>query len=155
MHHDTFDLKILSELQKDGRLTNNELCERVGLSPSQCSRRRTRLEKEGTIQSYHAHLNPGSLGLGFMVIITVTLHTHTRDNAKQFSRLIGQHPEVLEAYSLTGDMDYTLKVATANLEELSRFLNNILLPHPSVQHVKSSIVLETLKEFSGLPLPTV
>jgi DNA-binding Lrp family transcriptional regulator len=149
---DKFDLRLLQELQKDGRLTNNELGERIALSPSQCSRRRTRLESEGYIRGYQANLDRQKLGLEMLVVISVTLATHNRDNAQRFSQLISGLPEVLEAYALTGEMDYHLKVATRGLNDLSRFVNDILLPHESVQHVKTSIVLDTLKTFEGLPV---
>jgi Lrp/AsnC family leucine-responsive transcriptional regulator len=149
---DMFDLRLLQELQRDGRLTNNELGERIALSPSQCSRRRTRLESEGFIRGYQAHLDRQKLGLDMLVVISVTLATHNRDNARRFSQLINGLPEVLEAYALTGEMDYHLKVATRGLTDLSRFVNDVLLPHESVQHVKTSIVLDTLKTFEGLPV---
>ncbi|WDZ76170.1 Lrp/AsnC family transcriptional regulator [Ensifer adhaerens] len=150
---DGFDLKILSELQRDGHLTNNELSERIALSPSQCSRRRTRLEAEGYITGYQAQINRQKLGLDLMVVISVTLATHNRDNAKRFGKLVSSLPEVLEAYALTGEMDYHLRVVTPDLAGLSRFVNDVLLPHDSVQHVKTSIVLETLKSFEGVPIP--
>lgn len=149
---DQLDLKLLAELQKDGRLTNNELSDRVALSPSQCSRRRARLEAEGFIRGYHAHIDREKLGLGLMVVISVTLATHNRDNAKRFGKLLSGLPEVLEAYSLTGEMDYHLKVVTKDLADLSRFVNDVLLPHDSVQHVKTSIVLNVLKDFEGLAI---
>jgi DNA-binding Lrp family transcriptional regulator len=149
---DGFDLKILRELQRDGRLTNNELGERIALSPSQCSRRRTRLEADGYIRGYQANLDHQKVGLDLLVVISVTLATHNRDNAQRFAQLINDLPEVLEAYALTGEMDYHLKVATRGLSDLSRFVNDVLLPHDSVQHVKTSIVLDTLKNFGGLPL---
>ena len=149
---DSFDLKILDALQKDGRLTNNELAERIALSASQCSRRRSRLEAEGYIQGYQARLNRQKIGLDLLVVVSVTLATHNRDNARRFAALVNDLPEVLEAYALTGEMDYHLKVATRGLSSLSRFVNDVLLPHDSVQHVKTSIVLDTLKQFEGLPL---
>ncbi len=149
---DRFDRKILEELQRDARLTNNDLSERVNLSPSQCSRRRTRLEDEGFIRGYFADLDRERLGLGIINIITVTLDTHNRDNAQRFARLISNLPEVLEAHALTGEMDYMLKVVTADLKALSGFVNDVLLPHESVRHVKSAIVLNTLKETHALPL---
>jgi Lrp/AsnC family transcriptional regulator, leucine-responsive regulatory protein len=149
---DKFDLRLLQELQKDGRLTNNELGERIALSPSQCSRRRTRLESEGYIRGYQANLDRQKLGLDMLVVISVTLATHNRDNARRFSQLVNGLPEVLEAYALTGEMDYHLKIATRGLAGLSRFVNDVLLPHESVQHVKTSIVLDTLKTFEGLPV---
>ncbi|MBP2237485.1 DNA-binding Lrp family transcriptional regulator [Sinorhizobium kostiense] len=150
---DGFDLKILSELQRDGHLTNIELSERIALSPSQCSRRRSRLEAEGYITGYQAQIDRQKLGLDLMVVISVTLATHNRDNAKRFAKLISGLPEVLEAYALTGEMDYHLRVVTPDLAGLSRFVNDVLLPHDSVQHVKTSIVLDTLKSFAGLPIP--
>jgi len=149
---DGFDLKILEALQKDGRLTNNELAERIALSASQCSRRRSRLEAEGYIQGYQARLDRQKIGLDLLVVVSVTLATHNRDNARRFAALVNDLPEVLEAYALTGEMDYHLKVATRGLSGLSRFVNDVLLPHDSVQHVKTSIVLDTLKQFEGLPL---
>lgn len=149
---DGFDLKILSHLQDDGRLTNNELSELIALSPSQCSRRRARLEGEGYIQTYRAHLDRQKLGLDLLVVIAVTLATHNRDNAKRFQKLVEDLPDVLECFSLTGEMDYHLKVVTRDLAGLSHFVNDVLLPHESVQHVKTSIVLNVLKDFGGLPI---
>ncbi|MDM7852293.1 Lrp/AsnC family transcriptional regulator [Pseudochrobactrum kiredjianiae] len=149
---DRFDRRLLQELQNDGHLTNNELGERIALSPSQCSRRRMRLEAEGYICGYQAKINRQKIGLDMIVIIAVTLATHNRDNAYKFSQLINALPEVLEAYALTGEMDYHIKVAVRNLKDLSRFVNDILLPHESVQHLKTSIVLDTLKTFEGFPI---
>jgi len=149
---DQFDRRILQELQRDARLTNNDLSERVNLSPSQCSRRRIQLEETGYVRGYFAALDRLKLGLGIINIITVTLDTHNRDNARRFATLIAQLPEVLEAHALTGEMDYMLKVVTADLKALSEFVNDVLLPHDSVRHVKSAIVLDTLKDTHVLPL---
>lgn len=151
-HIDAFDRKILSLLQADARLTNNDLSERVNLSPSQCSRRRQRLEEEGLIRAYRAVLDRERLGFSLVNVITVTLATHNPDNARRFAELVGSLPEVQEAYALTGEMDYILKVATPDLRSLSDFVNTVLLPHESVQHVKTAIVLDTLKETNALPL---
>ncbi|MEM5473932.1 Lrp/AsnC family transcriptional regulator [Hoeflea sp. AS60] len=152
VHLDEFDRKLLRLLQADGRLTNNELSQKINLSASQCSRRRTRLEQEGYIRGYRADLDREKLGIGIVNLITVTLATHNRDNAQRFARLIGALPEVLEAYSLTGEMDYIIKVVTPDLRSLSAFVSDVLLPHESVQHVKTAIVLDTLKEGGGLPV---
>lgn len=149
---DQFDLKILRQLQDDGRLTNNELSERIALSASQCSRRRSRLEADGFIRGYQAMLDREKLGLDLLVVVAVTLATHNRDNARRFAQLVNDLPEVLEAYSLTGEMDYHLKVVVRGLSDLSRFVNEVLLPHDAVQHVKTSIVLTTLKQFGALPI---
>lgn len=149
---DKFDRKILSLLQGDGRLTNGDLSEQVNLSPSQCSRRRQRLEEEGYIRGYRAVLDRDRLGFSLVNVISVTLATHNRDNAQRFADLLARLPQVQEAHSLTGEMDYILKVVTPDLRSLADFVNNVLLPHESVQHVKTAIVLQTLKETSSLPL---
>lgn len=149
---DKFDRKILALLQADARLTNNDLSERVNLSASQCSRRRQRLEEAGLIQGYRAVLDRERLGFPLVNVISVTLATHNRDNARRFAELLRGLPEVQEAHALTGEMDYVLKVVTRDLKSLSEFVNDVLLPHESVQHVKTAIVLETLKEGGPLPL---
>ena len=149
---DKFDRKLLSLLQEDARLTNSDLSERVNLSPSQCSRRRQRLEEEGLIRGYRAVLDRERLGFSLVNIVSVTLATHNRDNARRFAELLARLPEVQEAHALTGEMDYILKVVTPDLKSLSEFVNDVLLPHESVQHVKTAIVLQTLKETSALPI---
>src|SRR3954466_8925200 len=149
---DKFDRKLLSLLQEDARLTNGDLSERVNLSPSQCSRRRQRLEEEGFIRGYRAVLDRERLGFSLTNMVTVTLATHNRDNAQRFAELVSRLPEVQEAHALTGEMDYILKVVTPDLKSLSEFVNGVLLPHESVQHVKTAIVLETLKESAALPI---
>jgi DNA-binding Lrp family transcriptional regulator len=149
---DTFDLKMLAALQVDGRLTNQQLADRIGLSASQCSRRRMRLEDEKVIAGYHADLAAEALGFNLIAFIHVTLATHSPDNAKKFRALVHRIDDIQEAYSLTGDADYVLKVVLRDLKGLSEIVNDVLLPHPSVAHVRSTIVLERLKESSKLPL---
>jgi DNA-binding Lrp family transcriptional regulator len=149
---DEFDVKLLRALQDDGRLTNYELAERVGLSASQCSRRRAALEASGVIDSYHASLSAVALGLGVIAFVQVTLATHSPDNSKRFAKLIEGLDEVQEAYSLTGEADYLVKMALPDLGALSRILSEVFLPHTSVAHVRSSIVLDRLKQTTRLPL---
>jgi DNA-binding Lrp family transcriptional regulator len=149
---DAFDLKLLDALQKDGRLTNFELAEQVGLSPSQCSRRRAALEASGTIESYLAQLSAEAIALRVLVFVQVTLATHSPDNSKRFQKLIDGLAEVQEAYSLTGEADYLIKLIVPDLKALSRILNDVFLPHESVAHVRSSIVLDRLKQTARLPL---
>lgn len=149
---DQLDRKILALLQEDARLTNNEISERINLSPSQCSRRRQRLEEEGYVSAYRAQLDRERLGFSLVSMISVTLATHNRDNARRFADLVSRLPEVQEAHALTGEMDYHLKVVTRDLKALSEFVNDVLLPHESVQHVKTAIVLQSLKEAGPLPL---
>lgn len=149
---DRFDRILLAALQQDGRLTNNELADRIGLSPSQCSRRRTRLEETGLIAGYHAAIDRERAGFAFVSIISVTLATHTEGNAERFARLVRAAPNILEAHALTGEMDYSIKVVTPDLNALSDFINGTLLAHESVQNVKTAIVLNTIKDTSVLPL---
>jgi DNA-binding Lrp family transcriptional regulator len=149
---DRFDIKLLDALQQDGRLTNYDLAERVGLSASQCSRRRAALEQAGVIASYHARLSTAGVGLGVVVFVQVTLAAHSPENSKRFLRLIEGLDEVQEAYALTGDADYLVRLAVPDLQALSRVLNEVFLPHESVAHVRSSIVLDQLKQSARLPL---
>src|ERR1700747_3700727 len=149
---DAFDLKMLAALQGDGRLTNQELANEVGLSASQCSRRRMRLGEEDALLGYHVALSGEALGFGLIAFIHITLATHSPDNAKKFRALVGRVDEIQEAYSLTGDADYVLKAVLRDLKDLSDLVNTVLLPHQSVAHVRSSIVLDRLKESTKLPL---
>jgi DNA-binding Lrp family transcriptional regulator len=149
---DAFDLKMLAALQDDGQLTNQQLADLVGLSASQCSRRRMRLEQEQVIVGYHADLAGEALGFGLIAFIHITLATHSPDNAKRFHELVNRVDDIQDAYALTGDADYLLKVMLRDLKSLSDIINNVLMPHQSVAHVRSSIVLDRLKESSKLPL---
>ncbi|MGB3487957.1 MAG: Lrp/AsnC family transcriptional regulator [Xanthobacteraceae bacterium] len=152
---DGFDLKMLAALQDDGRLTNQQLADAVGLSASQCSRRRTRLEEDGIVAGYHADLAAERLGFNVVAFVHITLATHSPDNAKHFRDLVLRVDDVQEAYSLTGDADYLLKIILRDLKSLSDIVNNVLMPHPSIAHVRSSIVLDRLKATTKLPLGNV
>lgn len=149
---DPIDKKILAALQRDARLTNQELAEEIGLSASQCSRRRNALENSGVIVGYHARLDKEKTGFGLISIVSVTLATHNPDNAKRLANLFASLPNVQEAYALTGEMDYFIKVVTPDLKSLSDFINNELMPHEAVLNVKTAIVLQNLKETSALPI---
>lgn len=149
---DAFDRALLACLQEDGRLTNQELAERVHLSASQCSRRRMALEASGLVAGYAARLDREALGFGLTVFVNVMLSKHSRDNAARFARLVSRLPNVLEAHALAGEMDYLIKLVVRDLRELSALVNDELLPHEAVQTVKSAIVLDTIKETAALPL---
>ena len=149
---DLIDIRLLDALQRQGRLTNAELAEEIGLSPSQCSRRRMALEESGVIGGYAALLSAPALGLGMTVFVEVTLHAHSETRARAFSRLIERLDAVQEAFALTGDVDYLLKLAVPDLAALSHILNNVLLAHESVARIRSAIVLERLKQTTRLPL---
>jgi DNA-binding Lrp family transcriptional regulator len=149
---DDFDVKLLKALQEDGRLTNNELAERIGLSASQCSRRRAALEDSGVIASYHAVLSAEAIGLGVLVFIQIGLATQSPDSGQAFIRLVNGIEEVQEAFSVTGDADFLVKMVVPDLKALSYILNDVLLPHHSVAHVHSYVVLDRVKQTTQLPL---
>ncbi len=149
---DAFDRKLLAAIQADGARTNQELAEQVGLSASQISRRRQQLEADGLIEGYAARLSAARLGFGVRAFVHVTLARHSPDNSRRFAELVARTPEVQEAHALTGEADYLLKVTVRGLADLAALINAVLLPHESVDRVRSEIVLETLKETAALPL---
>ena len=149
---DAFDRRILSALQADGRLSNQELAERVALSPSQCSRRRRRLERDGVIVGYHARVDPVRAGHALASFVRVTLAAHDSANAARLAELFESLAEVQGAYALTGEADYTLRIVTPDLAALSALISERLLPHPAVRNVRTAIVLDTLKDTFALPL---
>lgn len=146
------DRKILAALQVDARLTNNDLADWVGMSASQCSRRRAQLEADGYITGYHARLDREKMGFGLTSIISVTLASHTADNSRSIQTIFADLPEVQEAHAMTGDMDYYVKVVTKDLKSLSAFINDKLLVHDVVQQVKTAVSLQTLKETGSVPV---
>jgi DNA-binding Lrp family transcriptional regulator len=148
---DGFDTKILASLQDDAAVTNQQLGERIGLSASQVSRRRQRLEEAGVLRRYRADIDPASVGFTVVAFVGVALDAHSRQNARRFKDLVRGLPEVQEAHVMTGDMDYLLKVVVRDLAALADFINEDLLPHDSVRNVRSSIAMETLKDDNLLP----
>ena len=146
------DRRLLDLLQRDGSLTNQELAARVNLSPSACLRRVRALEKAGVIRRYVALLDPRKVGLGLMGFVTVKLEKRGRMPTDAFARAVKDWPEVLACHALTGDMDYLLRVQVEGLDHFSRFVMDSLLKHPGVLDVKSSFVLEEVKETTALPL---
>lgn len=143
---DDFDLKILTLLEANGRLTNQELSELVGLSASQCSRRRIQLEQSGLILGYHAQLSPDAVGLSMIGLIEVRLINHTSEYVESFHRMVAEETGIVDAYKTTGDADYLLKVAVSDLAALSALISQLVAGHKSVSHVKTSVVLSRLKE---------
>lgn len=142
---DRQDLAILRALQRDGRLSNQQLAETIGMSASQCSRRRSRLERDGVIVGYRALVDSSFLGREVIVLVNVQLSTHSRDNAGRFRDFIATLDSVTAAYALAGESDYQLRVEVASLAMLASFLSEQLLAHETVQQIRSSVVLEVLK----------
>jgi DNA-binding Lrp family transcriptional regulator len=153
MQLDLLDLKILAELQQDSSLTNVELARRVHLSPSPCLMRVKALEAAGVIQRYVALTDPKALGLGLNVFISISLKEQTREALAEFERRIAEHEEVMECYLMTGDSDYLIRVAVADIAALERFILNQLTPIPGIEKIRSSFALKQVRYKTALPLP--
>ena len=149
---DDFDRAILAALQKHGAMTNAALAERVNLSASQISRRRSALEEAGVIEGYSARLGAAKLGYGLRAVIRVNLRSHGPGKDEDFARFVASHPQIRSAFSVSGDADYILDVRMTDLDAFADFVHSALLPHPQVSQVRSEIVLRTLKDDRGLPL---
>ncbi|KIP87656.1 Lrp/AsnC family transcriptional regulator [Stenotrophomonas sp. Sa5BUN4] len=149
---DRTDLRLLAEIQRDGRATNAELATRVNLSPSACLRRLQRLEGEGVIAGYGARLEPKHIGLGLQAFVRVQLEKHDQAAIARFADSVVEWDEVVACHALTGDMDYLLQIYVRDLEHFSSFLLDKLLNASGVADVNSSFVLRTVKPFRALPL---
>jgi Lrp/AsnC family leucine-responsive transcriptional regulator len=149
---DRIDCHILAQLQEDGRLSNQELAERVALSPSPCLRRVRALERAGVIRRYAALLDPLQVGLGLLAYVTVKLEKRGKMPVDQFTRAVQSWPEVIACFSMTRDMDYLMRVQVEDLEHYSRFVMEKLLKQPGVIDIRTNFVLERIKETTALPL---
>lgn len=149
---DSIDRGIIAALQADGRLSNVDLAELVGLSPSPCLRRVQRLEREGYIDSYRAVLRRGRVGLGFTVFVGIKIDNHADERADQLKDALAAMPEVVAGHMVSGDTDYLIEVVVPDLEHYQRFLLDRLLALPIIKEVRSNIALQTLKEAAPLPL---
>jgi Lrp/AsnC family leucine-responsive transcriptional regulator len=148
---DAIDRRIVTELQNNARLSNIELADKIGLSPSPCLRRVRRLERDGYIDGYRASLRRGRLGLGFSAFLGVKINGHANDQALSFERTVVAMPEVVACHLVSGEADYLLEIVVPELEDYQRFLVDKLLNLSIVREVRSSIALQTLK--TGAPLP--
>ena len=149
---DATDSRLLAELQRNAEVTAQDLGARLNLSPSQAARRRARLEAEGYITACVARIDPAKVGLNVQAFVQVQMATHAPEQARAFARLIATLPEVVNAWTLTGEADYLLRIWCADLAALNRLIHERLLPHPAVSRVQSQIVMDQLKSFTGLPL---
>jgi Lrp/AsnC family leucine-responsive transcriptional regulator len=149
---DAIDRRIIAELQADARLTNVELAERVGLSPSPCLRRVKRLAADGCIAGYRAVLQRNRIGLGLTVFLAVKIDRHANDSALDFESVVTAMPEVVACHLVAGEADYLLEVVVPDMERYQQFLVAKLLGAPIVRDVRSSIAIQTLKADAPLPL---
>jgi len=153
MHYlDAIDLRILSELQQDGRLTNQELASRVGLSPSPCLRRVRALEDKGIIDRYVALVRPEAAGLGVTAFVRVRLSQQDDRCLEAFEKAIAEFSEVMECYLMTGESDYQLRVLVSSLGEFEAFLRHKLTTIGGVSQVTTSFALRPITYRTALPI---
>ena len=148
MSVDKFDLAILKVLQEDARASLQVISERVGLSSTPCWARIKRMETEGVIQGYTVRVDPPSIGLSETVIVQVTLESHTDETLYDFGRTLATIPEIQEAYLVSGDYDYYIRIAVRDTRDYERLLREKLYKIPGIRHSKSHFVLRVLKEAS-------
>jgi len=152
--YDSVDLKILSELQADGRMTNVELASRVGLTAPPCLRRVRSLEEDGAIEGYHAALDPTRMGYAITVFAMVSLKSQAESDLQAFEQHVAALDPVRECHMLNGEIDFILKIVARDLQEFQAFLTTSLTTAPNVASVKTSLTIRRAKHLPGVPVPT-
>lgn len=148
------DARILDALQDDGRLTNQALADRVGMSTSPCWRRVNRLEETGVISGYRAVLDRQKIGLGVLAFVRVKIDSHNADEAEEFSRGIMRLNEVVACYSVAGDADFLLQVVASDLDAYADFAMTVIRRLPRIKEMQTTMVLKEIKAFQGFPVVT-
>ena len=152
---DRYDLALLDAVQRDGHATNAALGEAVHLSPSQISRRLTRLSEVGIIAGQAALLDPAAIGLGVTAFAQVILERHGQTHSEAFENAAAAMPEVMECFSVSGDADYFLRIVAPDLQAFSELMMKRVLRLPGVAHIKTNIALQKVKQTHVLPLDHV
>ena len=152
---DGIDLRIIDELQRNGRMTNVDLARRVGISAPPCLRRVRALEQAGFIAGYHANVHPALLGFGVTVFAMVGLHSQAEADLQAFEARVESWPEVRECHMLNGDIDFILKCVAPDLASFQDFLTQKLTPAPNVANVKTSLTIRQSKKLPGVPVDLV
>jgi len=152
MKLDAVDLKILKILQEEGRVTNVELAERVGITAPPCLRRVRALEEAGVIRGYHAAVNNEAVGYQITVFALVSLKSQAEADLQNFERQVREWPMVRECHMLNGEIDFILKIVAHDLSEFQSFLTSQLTPAPNVESVKTSLTIRASKDAPGVPL---
>lgn len=148
------DARILAALQADGRLTNQDLAERVGLSASPCWRRVRQMEEAGVIEGYRALVDRRKVGLGVLAFVRVKIDSHSEAEARKFEDDIQRLDEVVACYSLAGSADFLLQVAAADLDAYAEFAMNVIRRLPRIKEMETAIVLKEVKPLTGWPVRT-
>nr|WP_126172286.1 Lrp/AsnC family transcriptional regulator [Altericroceibacterium xinjiangense] len=149
---DRIDRRLLAELQAEGRVTNVELAQRVGLTAPPCLRRVRALEEAGVIRGYHADIDPSKLGFAITVFAMVSLKSQAEADLRAFEDHMKTLPEVRECHMLNGEIDFVLKIVSRDLQSFQEFLTSKLTPAPNVASVKTSLTIRTAKQEPGVPL---
>lgn len=149
---DEQDLRLLRLMQADGRISNQELAEKAGMSASACWRRVRALEETGVIRGYAALVDPGRAGLGFHAMVHVMLTRHDHRHVETFIAEVERRPEVLDCFATTGEADYHLRVLCRDLEAYNQFLEGFLFRLPGIANVRTNLVLKGIKQASAIPL---
>ena len=152
MKLDSTDFKILDILQKEGRITNNELASRIGLTTTPTLERVKRLEREEVIEGYSAKINREAVDKGLTVFVTVTLSVHQLNLMKEFTSAVKAIPEILACYNTTGEGDFLLQVVAKDTKDYEKLMRTKLTTLPDVQRLRTSIVLNTIKDESSIPV---
>ncbi|HVJ03311.1 MAG TPA: Lrp/AsnC family transcriptional regulator [Sphingomonas sp.] len=155
MRFDDIDVRILGLLQDNGRMTNVELAERVGLTAPPCLRRVRALEQQGAITGYHAALDPAALGYNLTVFAMVSLKSQAESDLRAFEELVAGIPEVRECHMLNGEIDFILKIVAQDLQSFQQILTTRLTTAPNVEHVKTSLTIRTSKALPGVPVTEI
>ena len=149
---DDVDRTLLNHLQENARITNAELARRVELSPPGLQKRVRKLEEAGIIDQYVTILNPETVGYDMLCFVQITLVRHKSEYLKNFMQVLQDIPEVLEAYHITGEYDYLLKVVIRNRKHLEEFILETLSPLPGMDKIRTSLVLNKFKSTTAVPL---
>lgn len=149
---DRIDREILKALQADARMSNVDLAEKIGLSPSPCARRVARLEQDGVISRYATVIDQKAVGLPVSVFVNVTLERQVENALETFQTAVLKRPEVMECYLMTGEADYLLRVVVRDLEAYERFIVEHLTRVPGIANIKSSFALKQVAYRTELPL---
>lgn len=146
MELDNFDIAILGVLRDDARASLQDISGKVGLSTTPCWNRIKKMESEGVIQGYTVRIDQSAIGFTETVIVQVTLESHNDETLYAFGKALGEIPEVLEAFLISGDYDYFIRIAVRDTRDYERLLREKLYRIPGIRHSKSSFVLRRLKE---------
>lgn len=150
---DAIDRRIIAALQRDGRLSNVDLAEAVGLSPSPCLRRVRALEEAGVIRGYRAVLDRAAVGLGLTVFVEITVAQHSRDHARDLQETLAALPDVVACHMVSGAADFLAEIVVPDLAAYERLLTERLLVLPMIQAVRSNVALRRIKSDAPLALP--